>query len=86
MHSNLWLIAPVMSLVSGVILILQGLRTRAQHASVAKSEVSPAAIFRVRAVLFSSGLFLTIMRPCLDLDQRSKEGLDIILNFTFEYA
>jgi hypothetical protein len=65
MHSNLWLIAPLMSIVSGVILIAQGLRRRAQHDSVATSELSQAAIFRVRAVLFSSGLFLTTIAALL---------------------
>jgi hypothetical protein len=65
MHSNLWLIAPFMSLLSGVVLIVQGLWRHGQHDSVAKSELSQAAIFRVRAVLLSFGLFLTTIAALL---------------------
>jgi hypothetical protein len=65
MHSNLWLIAPLSSLVSGVILIVQGAWKRAQQDSGAKAELSRTAIFRARAVLLSSGLFLTIVAALL---------------------
>jgi hypothetical protein len=61
MHSPsiLWLVAPFMSLIIGVILVSQRLWRSPQRISVGK-ELSNATIFRVRAVLVSSGLFLAI--------------------------
>ena len=62
MHSSssLWLIAPFMSLVIGVILISRGFWRSAQHDSVKRREVSRTTILGVRAVLVSSALFLVI--------------------------
>jgi hypothetical protein len=60
-HSNVWLIGPVVSLLLGGILIGQGLWSYAQHNSVTRRELSKATIFGLRAVLVSSGLFLTVI-------------------------
>jgi hypothetical protein len=66
MHSSssLWWIGPGVSLVLGVILISQAWWGSAQHNPAGK-EISKATIFRVRAVLISSGLFLTIISALL---------------------
>jgi hypothetical protein len=66
MHSasSLWLVAPLMSLVVGVILVSQGLWRSTQRNSAGRG-VSDATIFRVRAVLLSMGLFLTVTSAVL---------------------
>jgi ABC-type transporter Mla maintaining outer membrane lipid asymmetry permease subunit MlaE len=66
MHSPspLWLVAPFMSLIIGFILASQGLWRSAQPNSVGK-ELSNATIFRARAILVSSGLFLTVLSALL---------------------
>jgi cytochrome c-type biogenesis protein CcmH/NrfF len=69
MHSptSLWWVAPLMSLVIGVILVSEGLWRSARHDSVLGKELSKARISRVRAVLVSSGLFLAIIGASLAL-------------------
>jgi uncharacterized membrane protein YphA (DoxX/SURF4 family) len=54
-----------MSLVFGLILIGQGFGKFTQHNSVRRRELSRATIFGVRAVLVSSGLFLTVISALL---------------------
>jgi len=60
MHSpaSLWLIAPFMAFVIGVILLSQG--RSAQQSLVKRRELSKATILGVRAVLVSTGLFLAV--------------------------
>ena len=64
MHSQLWLIGPVLSLVLGAILVGQGL-WRSRHNSVRERAPSKGTVFALRAVLLSSGLFLIIISALL---------------------
>ena len=65
MHSNLWLVGPVLSLVLGAILVGQGLWRFARHNGVRERAPSKETIFGLRAVLVSSGLFLIIISALL---------------------
>ena len=60
MHSSFWLVAPLMALVTGVILLSQGLWRSAQHNSAKEQRPAQARITVVRTVLFWVGVFLTI--------------------------
>ncbi len=65
MHSNLWLVGPVVSLVLGISLIGQGSWRSARHSSVRERALSKETIVGLRAVLISSGLFLIIISTLL---------------------
>ena len=60
MHSpsNLWLVAPFLSLVIGLLLLSEGLRRFARPRLVRGRELSKATLFVVRAFLVSTALFL----------------------------
>jgi hypothetical protein len=63
-HSNLWWIGPILSVVFGAILVGQGL-WRSRHNSVVERAPSKGTIFALRAALLSSGLFLIIISALL---------------------
>jgi hypothetical protein len=67
MHSssNIWMIAPFLSLVYGVILISRRLRSYAHENPTEKKEPSKATMFALRAILLLSGLLLIFISALL---------------------